>query len=57
MLAVIVEGITTILALCGLGYLLRGLVERARFVRRKRPDAAAFHPRGQYSEIPEGFRS
>jgi ceramide glucosyltransferase len=43
MLAVIVESITTILALCGLGFYLAALWSARDFVRRKRASAREFH--------------
>src|ERR1700751_474202 len=44
MLAVVIESITTILALCGFGFYFAALWSARDFVRRKRPVAEAFHP-------------
>jgi ceramide glucosyltransferase len=44
MLAVIVESITTILALCGLGFYFAALWSVRDFVRCKRPSAVPSHP-------------
>lgn len=55
MLAAIIEGITTILALCGLGFYLVALWSARDFVRRKRPNAAAFHPPVSILKPLKGF--
>jgi len=55
MFAVIVEGITTILALCGLGYYLVALWSARAFVRRRRPAAVAFHPAVSILKPLKGF--
>jgi ceramide glucosyltransferase len=55
MLAVIVESITTILALCGLGFYFAALWSARDFVRRKRPDAAEFHPPVSILKPLKGF--
>jgi ceramide glucosyltransferase len=55
MLAVIVESITTILALCGLGFYLAALWSARDFVRGKRPDAQAFHPPVSILKPLKGF--
>lgn len=44
MLGIIIESITTILALCGLGFYFAALWSARDFVRRRRPEAAPFHP-------------
>jgi ceramide glucosyltransferase len=53
--AVIVESITTILALCGLGYYFMALLSARSFVRRKRVDSAAFHPPVSILKPVKGF--
>src|SRR5271168_742123 len=55
MLAVIIESITTILALCGLGFYFAALWSARDFVRRKRPSAAAFHPPVSILKPLKGF--
>jgi ceramide glucosyltransferase len=55
MLPVILESITTILALCGLGFYLAALWSARDFVRRKRPDAASFHPPVSILKPLKGF--
>jgi ceramide glucosyltransferase len=55
MLAVIIEGITTVLALCGLGFYLVSLWSARAFVRAKRPAAAAFHPSVSILKPLKGF--
>lgn len=55
MLAVILESITTILALCGLGFYLVALWSARAFVRRKRPDAVSFHPPVSILKPLKGF--
>jgi ceramide glucosyltransferase len=55
MLALIVEGITTILALCGLGFYFAALWSARDFVRRKRPHAGAFHPPVSILKPLKGF--
>jgi ceramide glucosyltransferase len=55
MLAIVVESITTILALCGLGFYLAALWSARDFVRRKRFDAAAFHPSVSILKPLKGF--
>ena len=55
MLAVIIEGITTILALCGLGFYFAALWSARDFVRRKRPGADAFHPPVSILKPLKGF--
>jgi ceramide glucosyltransferase len=55
MLAVILESITTLLALCGLGFYLAALWSARAFVRRKRPDAASFHPPVSILKPLKGF--
>ena len=55
MFSVIVESITTILALCGLGFYMAALWSARDFVRRKRPPAAAFHPPVSILKPLKGF--
>lgn len=55
MLALIVESITTILALCGLGFYLAALWSARAFVRSKRPLAGAFHPPVSVLKPLKGF--
>jgi ceramide glucosyltransferase len=55
MLAVILESITTILALCGLGFYLVALWSARAFVRRKRQDLAYFHPPVSILKPLKGF--
>lgn len=55
MLAVIIESITTILALCGLGYYLVALWSARAFVRRRRGGAEAFHPAVSILKPLKGF--
>jgi len=55
MLAVIIESITTILALCGLGFYLAALWSARDFVRCKRPSTAAFHPPVSILKPLKGF--
>lgn len=55
MLAVIVESITTILALCGLGFYFTALWSARAFVRRKQTAAAAFHPAVSIMKPLKGF--
>ena len=55
MLAVIIESITTILALCGLGFYFAALWSARDFVRRKRPDVASFHPPVSILKPLKGF--
>jgi ceramide glucosyltransferase len=55
MLAVIVESITTILALCGLGFYFAALWSARDFVRRKRSPAAEFHPPVSILKPLKGF--
>lgn len=55
MLAVVIESITTILALCGLGFYLAALWSARDFVRRKRPSAVAFHPQVSILKPLKGF--
>jgi len=55
MLAVIVESITTILALCGLGFYLAALWSARDFARRKRRGADQFHPPVSILKPLKGF--
>ncbi|HYK35435.1 bacteriohopanetetrol glucosamine biosynthesis glycosyltransferase HpnI [Alloacidobacterium sp.] len=55
MLALIVESITTILALCGLGFYLAALWSARAFVRTRRPVAATFHPTVSMLKPLKGF--
>ena len=55
MLAVILESITTLLALCGLGFYFAALWSARAFVRRKRPDAVSFHPPVSILKPLKGF--
>jgi len=55
MLAVIVESITTVLALCGLGFYFASLWSARDFVRRKRSTAAEFHPPVSILKPLKGF--
>ncbi len=55
MLAVIVESITTILALCGLGFYFAALWSARDFVRRKRPGSVEFHPPVSILKPLKGF--
>src|SRR5215475_10669026 len=55
MLGSIIEGITTVLALCGLGFYLAALWSARDFVRRKRLNAAAFHPPVSILKPLKGF--
>lgn len=55
MLAVILESITTLLALCGLGFYFAALWSARAFVRRKRPDAVSFHPSVSILKPLKGF--
>ncbi|QNI31467.1 bacteriohopanetetrol glucosamine biosynthesis glycosyltransferase HpnI [Alloacidobacterium dinghuense] len=55
MLAVIVESITSILALCGLGFYLAALWSARDFVRRKRKNTNAFHPPVSILKSLKGF--
>jgi ceramide glucosyltransferase len=55
MLAVILESITTILALCGLGFYLVALWSARAFVRRKRLDTVSFHPPVSILKPLKGF--
>ena len=55
MLAVILESITTILALCGLGFYLVALWSARAFVRRKRLDTVFFHPPVSILKPLKGF--
>ena len=55
MLAVIVESITTILALCGLGFYFAALWSARDFVRRKRSPVAEFHPPVSILKPLKGF--
>lgn len=55
MLALIVESITTILALCGLGFYLVALWSARAFVRGRRPLAGAFHPPVSILKPLKGF--
>jgi ceramide glucosyltransferase len=55
MLAVIVESITTILALCGLGFYFAALWSVRDFVRRKRPSAVTSHPPVSILKPLKGF--
>ncbi|HVW77504.1 MAG TPA: bacteriohopanetetrol glucosamine biosynthesis glycosyltransferase HpnI [Alloacidobacterium sp.] len=55
MLATVIESITTILALCGLGFYLAALWSARDFVRRKRPSPAAFHPTVSILKPLKGF--
>src|ERR1700743_2295493 len=55
MLAVIVESITTILALCGLGFYLAALWSARDFVRRKPRNSAEFHPPVSILKSLKGF--
>ena len=55
MLAVIVESITTILALCGLGFYFAALWSARDFVRRKRTTSSEFHPPVSILKPLKGF--
>ncbi|MGC1298800.1 MAG: bacteriohopanetetrol glucosamine biosynthesis glycosyltransferase HpnI [Alloacidobacterium sp.] len=55
MLAVIVESITTILALCGLGFYFAALWSVRDFVRRKGPSAVTSHPPVSILKPLKGF--
>ena len=55
MLAIVVESITTILALCGLGFYFAALWSARDFVRRKRPASDAFHPPVSILKPLKGF--
>lgn len=55
MLALIVESITTILALCGLGFYLAALWSARAFVRSRRPLAGAFDPSVSILKPLKGF--
>lgn len=55
MLALIVESITTILALCGLGFYLAALWSARGFVRSRQPLAGAFHPPVSILKPLKGF--
>ena len=55
MLAVILESITTLLALCGLGFYFAALWSARAFVRRQRPDAVSFHPPVSILKPLKGF--
>jgi ceramide glucosyltransferase len=55
MLAVIIESITTILALCGLGYYFVALWSARAFLRRKPLPASAFHPPVSILKPLKGF--
>jgi ceramide glucosyltransferase len=55
MLAVIVESITTILALSGLGFYFAALWSVRDFVRRKRPSAVTSHPPVSILKPLKGF--
>lgn len=55
MLALVVESITTILALCGLGYYLAALWSARAFVRSRRPAASSFHPSVSILKPLKGF--
>lgn len=55
MLAVIVESITTVLALCGLGFYFFALWSARDFVRRKRPSAGGVHPPVSILKPLKGF--
>src|ERR1700759_1306506 len=55
MLAVVIESITTILALCGFGFYFAALWSARDFVRRKRPVAEAFHPPVSILKPLKGF--
>jgi len=55
MLAIIVESITTILALCGLGFYFAALWSARDFVRRKRPSVGAFCPPVSILKPLKGF--
>jgi ceramide glucosyltransferase len=55
MLAIIVESITTILALCGMGFYFVALWSARSFVRRKRIGAEGFHPPVSILKPLKGF--
>jgi ceramide glucosyltransferase len=55
MLGIIVESITTVLALCGLGFYCAALWSARAFVRRKRPHAVDFHPPVSILKPLKGF--
>jgi ceramide glucosyltransferase len=55
MLALIVESITTILTLCGLGFYLAALLSARDFVRRKRSGGKAFDPPVSILKPLKGF--
>jgi ceramide glucosyltransferase len=55
MLAIIVESITTILSLCGMGFYFVALWSARSFVRRKRVGAEGFHPPVSILKPLKGF--
>jgi len=55
MLAILVESITTILAVCGLGFYFTALWSARSFVRRKRADPVSFHPSVSILKPLKGF--
>lgn len=55
MLGIIVESITTALALCGLGFYLAALWSARDFVRRRRPSANVFYPSVSILKPLKGF--
>lgn len=55
MLGIIIESITSILALCGLGFYCAALWSARDFVRRKRPDTPGFHPPVSILKPLKGF--
>ncbi|WP_158752414.1 bacteriohopanetetrol glucosamine biosynthesis glycosyltransferase HpnI [Acidobacterium sp. S8] len=55
MLGIIIESVTTILALCGLGFYFAALWSARDFVRRKRPEATTFYPPVSILKPLKGF--